>query len=105
MSPPASLNWTRGYVTPVRNQGQCGSCWAFAATAASESLFALANNKMANFSEQQLVDCSGDYGNNGCGGGLATNAFRYIVDNGIAGQKNYPDYSAKQGQCAYTSKM
>lgn len=104
VSPPVSVNWTKNYVTPVKNQGQCGSCWAFAAAAASESLYALVNNKLLNFSPQQLVDCSGDYGNNGCNGGLADQAFQYIIDNGIAKLDDYP-YTAQAGVCKYKNTL
>jgi C1A family cysteine protease len=65
----AEIDWvSKGMVTPIKNQGQCGSCWAFSATAACES-FSLQKGQTVNLAEQQLVDCSRSYGNQGCNGG------------------------------------
>jgi len=78
-------NWVAaGKVTPVKNQGQCGSCWAFSAIGAVESAVLVAGRAQQLFSEQQLVDCSRSYGNAGCSGGWMDSAFKYIIDNGIA---------------------
>lgn len=87
-------------MTAVKNQGQCGSCWAFGATAAHES-FQVQFNKQdisINLSEQQLVDCSGSYGNHGCNGGLASNAMKYIAANGQTTTSNYA-YTARDQTC------
>lgn len=74
-----AIDWRNtGIITPVKNQGQCGSCWAFAATAAHESYQIHSKNQPKNItlSEQQLVDCahSSPYDNNGCNGGYAVRA-------------------------------
>lgn len=91
------VNWTtKGAVTPVKDQGECGSCWAFSATGAIEGLSKLAGSQIGNFSEQQLIDCSGKYGNMGCNGGLMDNAFKFIKNNGISSQAEYPYKGIKQ---------
>lgn len=87
-----------GVVSGVKNQGGCGSCWAFSAVGSLETAYALKNKKLVEFSEQELVDCSGDYGNNGCGGGLPTFAFDYIKDHKISLEKDYT-YTAEDRSC------
>ncbi|KAI1713257.1 papain family cysteine protease domain-containing protein [Ditylenchus destructor] len=88
-----------GYVTPVKNQGGCGSCWTFGAVGALEGLNKKKTQNLAQLSEQELLDCSGEYGTKGCKGGYASSAYEYVADNGgIAYEKDYP-YKEKNQTC------
>jgi C1A family cysteine protease len=99
---PNDIDWTTmGAVTPVKNQAQCGSCWAFSSTGAAEGAYFIKTGQLLSFSEQQLVDCSSSFGNHGCSGGLMDNAFRYWVQNGICLESDY-GYTARDGTCQKT---
>jgi len=88
---PASVDWrTKGAVTPVKNQGQCGSCWSFSTTGVIEGFYFLNNGKLLSFSEQQIVSCDTADGNQGCNGGWPYNAVTYSIKTGLELESNYP---------------
>jgi KDEL-tailed cysteine endopeptidase len=96
---PASIDWVeKGAVTGVKDQGQCGSCWAFSTVAAVEGAVAIAGKGLISLSEQQLVDCAGSYGNYGCNGGLMDYAFEYVIKKGLCTEQAYP-YTGVDGTC------
>jgi len=107
---PTSIDWRNvngtSWVTPVKNQGQCGSCWAFSTTGSLEARAAIRTGDAKNLvslSEQQLVDCSKAEGNAGCNGGLQEDAFTYIgKEGGLCSESEYP-YTARDGTCKASS--
>jgi len=101
---PSSFDWRdrSGVVTPVYNQGQCGSCWAFSATENVESRWALAGHALTQLSMQQVVSC--DTTDDGCGGGWPYNAYAYLISAG--GQESYAayPYTAENTPCDFNSQ-
>ena len=95
---------SKSYVTPVKDQGECGSCWAFWATGSTECGYAIANNgRLNSLSEQESADCSGEEGNGGCGGGLMGDAFEYIIKEGGLCSEDECPYTGKDGSCQASS--
>ena len=112
-STPSSINWVeKGAVTPVKDQGQCGSCWSFSTTGALEGAYYIANGELLSFSEQQLVSCDNRKNGGkdmGCNGGLMDNAFKWIEkNNGLCLEADYPYTSGttkSAGTCENTCSV
>lgn len=99
---PEHFDWRKyDAVSPVKDQGQCGSCWTFSTTGNLEAGARIHQRKALNISEQQLVDCAQAFNNHGCNGGLPSQAFEYVAyAPGIMTEEDYP-YTAKNGNCVY----
>jgi C1A family cysteine protease len=104
-SVPASIDWeAKGAVTPVKDQGSCGSCWSFSATGALEGAYQIKYSDLQSFSEQELVSCDQSFlGDHGCNGGLMDNAFKWVQSNGgLCSEADYPYTSGvtkENGEC------
>jgi len=101
---PIDFDWrNHSAVTPVKNQEQCGSCWAFSATEAIESAWFLAGNPLISLAPQQIVDCDVGNGDQGCDGGYTGKAFDYVIKaGGMETEAKYP-YTAEDGTCQFKS--
>jgi len=103
---PSSFDWTTtGVITPVKDQKDCGSCWTFSTTGCLEAYWSLYTNTTPTMlSEQQLVDCAQDFGNQGCSGGLPSNAFEYITEVGGLNTENAYPYEGMDEECSFDEK-
>lgn len=102
-----SIDWTaKGATTAVKDQGACGSCWAFSAVAEVESMNFMKHGILTSLSEQQVVSCDKGYGDYGCQGGDTVSAYKYIQDKGLQGSSGYPYVSGSTGSdgtCKYNA--
>ncbi|KAJ8943318.1 hypothetical protein NQ318_004759 [Aromia moschata] len=102
----SEVNWvSQGAVVGVKDQGNCGSCWAFSTTGSLEGQYAIKYGSQVSLSEQNLMDCSTDYGNAACDGGWMIAGFSYVKDQGIETESDYP-YTAQSGtSCSFSSSL
>lgn len=97
-----AIDWrVKGAVTPVKNQLSCGSCWAFSSVDAVEGAMFIKTGVLAQYSVQQLVDCSASFGNYGCNGGQMDNAFEFMITAPLEIEDDYP-YTGIDGVCNYS---
>lgn len=99
---PTEFDWrAKNAVTPVKDQGQCGSCWAFSVVEAIESQWFLSGKPLAQLSPQQIVDCDQGSGDYGCSGGDTPTAYQYVIKaGGLESESSYP-YTAEDGKCQF----
>lgn len=102
---PNFVDWRKkGFVTEVKNQGSCGSCWAFSVAGLMEGHLFNQTGILKSLSPQNLVDCARDYGNYGCDGGLMDKALDYVKDYGLESEADYP-YEGRDGDCRYNPSL
>ncbi|XP_039977369.1 cathepsin S, ortholog 1 [Xiphias gladius] len=105
LSIPQSVDWRKsGLVSPVQNQGLCGSCWAFSSLGALEGQMKKRTGVLVPLSPQNLVDCSSSDGNHGCRGGYISKAYSYVIRNGGVDSERFYPYEHKNGKCRYSVK-
>lgn len=102
---PEAMNWNeKGAVTPVKDQGQCGSCFAFSSTGSIEGQLFRSTGKLLSLSEQQIIDCSREFGNSGCSGGWMHKTFEYIASQGgIDSEESYQYKATDTDTCHFKS--
>ncbi|XP_075305341.1 cathepsin K-like isoform X1 [Odontesthes bonariensis] len=105
LSIPQSVDWRKkGLVSSVKNQGLCGSCWAFSSLGALEGQMKKRTGVLVSLSPQNLVDCSTVVGNLGCRGGYITKSYSYIIQNGGVDSESFYPYEHQNGKCRYSAK-
>jgi KDEL-tailed cysteine endopeptidase len=105
---PISIDWRKkNAVTSVKDQGQCGSCWAFSSTGSAEGAWAIRTGNLIDLSEEQLVECATgiQYGSHGCQGGQMEGAFKYLIQNGQCADTEYPYNPDKTSECKSCTKV
>jgi len=101
---PAAVDWReKNVVTPIKNQGQCGSCWSFSATGSMEGAHALQTGNLVSLSEQELVDCVLGGADNCQVGGEMQSGFEYAISNGMETESDYPYCACSGGGCKYNA--